>query len=899
MRGALLLACLSLSTALATPVTPVSGGLFLEAEAFDGYLGESGFGTVMDEPLGSGGKVLLGMFREGLLGYRLELPATGAWTVWMRCAAPADVREPWGFDQFDAAALQTAEVPLTNAKLDAPDAYQWRRLGTATLAAGRRLFVLGQGALRPDAFWLTPDPAAEASDALLTTIAAERARPTGQLLPELRHERRITQHPAWLRHALRPAYAHFEWDPENTPASWAKMAREQGANCIVGAGEMPTGTIDGKLWRGSYDLLRDPAFRLPEKLDLSYAWVKEYADACHAEGLPFVVYGGAFRTLDPLLAEHRDWRQQDAAGRVHNGFGSWCSPYREAYIARWVQVAKSSGFDGIMIDMLFTGPTGGDYSPWTVDAFKDRFGVEPPREADPRNLTWQRWIDFQNWVREEMLLDLTEALHAVNPEIAVIINQTEGWIFGRTDNNFLTSRVAHCVDGLLEEMGWEYRHADRGERPWAWPVMAAWQNLYLHCRTRPGGYGQMWHVSLNYPRVHTEAHSYAMLANGTAPGMVVAGNWPIMADVWAHTQACQPWVDDAELVPWMALHYGEDTEDWYAAAGGNERQSTWLKNVFGIFQAAMELHFPVAIVTDDDLADADLLKRYRVLVLPNSACLSDAQANAITAFAEGGGGVVATYETGRYDANGTLRERPALAKLFGAVAGEPVLRDTWLLPLAEVTLPWLQEPDILESGFWRQGFSARAPQAHLYTGPAARQIGAVPLREVAPDAETVRLGGATVPGERFETVVARRVGQGRTVYLPLDQGQAYYVFNQPLGRRLLAQSIAYAAGSPPPLRTDALMAVQTVLYRSGDALLVHLLNDHSSYGRAAPPNPESFTAFRAEVNPVEHVTVTVDGVFSKATWLPDGTDLAVTVADGASTVVVPRVELHGMVVFRP
>jgi len=899
MRTAFLLVALPLSAAVATPVTEVAGGLFFEAEAFDGRLGEPGFGSEMAEPMGSGGTVLLGMFREGLLGYRLDLPAAGDWTVWMRCAAPGNVSEPWGFDHFDAAALEIAEVPLTNTDLAAAGAYQWRRLGTATLEAGKLLFVIGQGALRPDCFWFTPDATAEASDDLLVTMAAERARPKGQRLPELVHERRITQHPSWLKSALRPAYAHFEWDPHNTPSNWAKMAKANGANCIFGAGEMPTGTIDGKLYHGRYESLRDPDFRLPANLDLSYGWVKEYADASHAEGLKFVVYGGAFRTLDPLLVEHRDWRQQDAAGRPHNGFGSWCSPYREAYIDRWIKVAELSGFDGIMIDMLFTGPTGGDYSPWTVQAFKDRFGVEPPREADPRNLTWQRWIDFQNWVREEMLLDLTEALHAVNPEIAVVINQTEGWIFGRTENNFLTSRVAHCVDGLLEEMGWEYRHADRGERPWAWPLMAAWQNLYLHCRTRPGGYGQMWHVSINYPRVHTEALSYAMLANGIAPGMVVAGNWPIMKDVWAHTAGCQPWVDDAELVPYLALHYGEDTEDWYAAAGGDEGQTAWLKNVFGIFQAALELHLPIAIVTDDDLADPEVLKRYRCLVLPNSACLSDAQAQAITTYVQGGGGLLATYESGRYDEQGTLRERPALAELLGATAGEPVLRDTWLLPLPEATLPWLRHPDIQESGTWRQGFSDRAAQGHLYTGPAARLIGAVPVTDLAADAETVRLSGATAQGARFETIVARQVGQGRTVFIPLDLGQAYYVFNQPLGRRMLGQAMEQAAGSTPPLATDALMAVQTVLYRAGDALLIHLVNDNSSFGRAAAPNPEAFSAFRAEVNPVGPSTIVLDGAYRQATWLPDGQPLPTTIVDGRTTITVPEFAIHGLLACEP
>lgn len=874
-------------------------GLVVEAEAFDGRVGEAGFATVVDEPGASGGKVLIGLFRRGWADYGVEVPSKGTWTLWARCAVPGEkVTITLDLDGLNAGATERVTLDRTNAKTDAPGAYQWRRLAAVDLEAGPWRFAVGTGAIRIDVFLLAREASLQPDDRILDRLAEAAAASRGQALPELMHDRRITVHPTWLISALRPCYGHFEWDKDMDADTWCRRAKESGATSVFGCGEMPAGELNGRIKPFSSSLIkRDPSFRFPEGYDLSYGWVKEMTDAAHRHGLKIAIYGGAHRTLDPLIVEHPEWRQQDAAGRPYDGFGSWHSPYRQAYIDRWVRVARLARFDGIMIDMLFTGPMGGDFSPWTVDAFRTRFGVEPPRKPDPMNLTWQRWIDFQSWTRENMLLDLTDALHAVDPEIAVIVNQTRGWIFGRTESNFLTTRAADCCDGLLEEMGWEYRHA--WDRPWAWPLESAWQNLFLHCRTRPG-YGQMWHVStFNYPEAHVRAHSFSMLANGAAPAMVTGGNLPVMSRIWAHTKACEPWVEGAELVPHVAIHFGEDTFDWHAASAGSEVVHAYLKNVFGIFQALLECHVPVEIVTDDDLADAALLARHAALILPNSACLSDRQAAAVAAFVNGGGGVLATFETGTRDENGFRRETPALAGLIGASQAATAAADTWTIPIDGPAHPILDDPKIRNSGAWRQGISEPAATAYLAAGPRDRTVGAaaVVLSDKAAFTLPLRGGGSPPKGAAFHALVARQAGQGRAILFPLDIGHAYYVFNHPVNRRLIVNAAAWCASRVTPIRTDAPMTVQTVVWEKGGARIVHLVNDVSSFGRAAAPNPEAFTAFRDEIIPVHDIRVVVSGAFASATLLPADMPLPIRATADGTEVVVPRLDAHAMVVF--
>ena len=93
------------------------------------------------------------------------------------------------------------------------------------------------------------------------------------------------------------------------------------------------------------------------------------------------------------------------------------------------------------------------------------------------------------------------------------------------------------------------------------------------------------------------------------------------------------------------------------------------------------------------------------------------------------------------------------------------------------------------------------------------------------------------------------------------------------------------------------MTVQTVLWEKGGARIVHLVNDISSFGRAAAPNPEAFTAFRSEIVPIHGVRVAVSGKFASAKLFPEGKPLPVRFVGGASEVTVPRFDAHAMIVF--
>src|SRR6185369_14723959 len=111
----------------------------------------------------------------------------------------------------------------------------------------------------------------------------------------------------------------------------------------------------------------------------------------------------------------------------------------------------------------------------------------------------------------------------------------------------------------------------------------------------------------------------------------------------------------------VALVFSRHTQDNYA---GGDTHGKYFDAVRGFYCALLEAHIPFDVISDKFL-DAARLARYRVLVLPNMACVDDSGTAAIEAFVAAGGAAVATFDTGMRTRDGAARAEPAFAKMFG------------------------------------------------------------------------------------------------------------------------------------------------------------------------------------------------------------------------------------------
>ena len=100
----------------------------------------------------------------------------------------------------------------------------------------------------------------------------------------------------------------------------------------------------------------------------------------------------------------------------------------------------------------------------------------------------------------------------------------------------------------------------------------------------------------------------------------------------------------------------------------------------GMVAALVRNHLPYQTIDAQDLTGD--LSAFSLLILPNVAAMSDAEAAAVRAFVRAGGALIATNETSLYDPSGAPRANFALADVFGT--HRPAGQVNRLLPITQM-----------------------------------------------------------------------------------------------------------------------------------------------------------------------------------------------------------------------
>ena len=97
---------------------------------------------------------------------------------------------------------------------------------------------------------------------------------------------------------------------------------------------------------------------------------------------------------------------------------------------------------------------------------------------------------------------------------------------------------------------------------------------------------------------------------------------------------------------------------------GRSDAGSHANDLVGALRMLDALHVQHDVVADWNLT-AEFLKPYRLVILPNTGCMSDAQVAAVREYVTQGGTVLATAETSLFDENGATRNDFALGDVFG------------------------------------------------------------------------------------------------------------------------------------------------------------------------------------------------------------------------------------------
>ncbi|MFQ5856737.1 MAG: cellulase family glycosylhydrolase [Anaerolineae bacterium] len=508
--------------------------------------------------------------------------------------------------------------------------------------------------------------------------------------------------PDWAFEA-RLAGAAFELDMTDTEIDTKlQQAADEGVTVLVA--DAPTGWsytawTDDAEFNQVLALMRDRVFPRAHAKGLKVVW--------YLTGLELICEGCTQSGRDPA-AEHPQWLQIDRhGGSVQfsgvqdtfwlgpNDVDTWLSPespYRDFYIDRIEDIAGSSA-DGLWIDVIYLLNAIGQfddlwpsYDPYSQAAFQAAYGHTSLPASNWNNLAWRQFV---RW-RIESITDFTDdvfaAARAVDPDLVFF---TENW---GMDSNFVT-QYAQDPLGFISNpdvaTAHELEPVDQDNAGMANATFQQWRDYALMVKFGAASnkgkpawiltYAGAVDDSLREAGVHLAEGANFYEAKG--PEMVddSTGSRPIVFP-WLATNAEMAY--HSTSMADVAVWYSPRTRDFVDGENaGNDKfdyaDTTYIKEYRDRAQDLLKAQTPFDIVTGQwSLAE---LTRYTWLVLPNAACLSDAEAALLRDYAAGGGKLAVTGNTGAMDEWCRPRATNALAGVttypFSAVTSDVLTTD--------------------------------------------------------------------------------------------------------------------------------------------------------------------------------------------------------------------------------
>lgn len=579
-------------------------------------------------------------------------------------------------------------------------------------------------------------------------------------------------------------------------------------------------------------------------------------------------------------AAHPEWLARDEHGEAieHPAFpGIFLTCPFSSYNREFLTDVARELVTDYDIDAVFANRwqgTGMSYSESARRGFRDATGLELPvgafREDDP---SWQAYPQWRRQQLTELVGLWDDAVREIRPHARFLPN--------------LGSFAAHELERDLVQRHYPLFFVDRqarsgDEAPWS--AGRNGKRSRATFRDRPVGLitsvgpesGHRWKDSVN-----AGAETAMWIVDGFAHGAFpwfTKFNAVISDDRWIEPVAdafglharlepaladLTPTAEVALLEPVIDPERGVD-----ARAHGNRD---------GSYQALVEARLPFELVSDRNLT-IDELRRFRVVVLPDVARMSDAHLEALRQFAAEGGSLVATHRTSLEHEDGTPREQFGLADVLGVdlVAAErgPV-RNNYIE---------LSDPSPLHDAY---PTARRIIGGTRLMGVSAREGVAAPFRFI-PDFPDLPMEEVYPREQARDAAVTtwERPDGGRSVYIAFDLAALYWEALLEDHGRLLADAVRWALGSEPEVAIEGPGLLDVALRRGPDALAVSIVN---------LTNPMAMRGQLRETFPVGPLTVEIalpEGFgAAEAELLVSGASAPVSATGDRIRVTVPSINL--------
>ncbi|MGB8479677.1 MAG: alpha-amylase family protein [Acidobacteriaceae bacterium] len=293
------------------------------------------------------------------------------------------------------------------------------------------------------------------------------------------------------------------------------------------------------------------------------------------------------------------------------------------------------------------------YSP---EQRKERFGFEnvdfvnPPlwnRSNPPEKLdiifdpVFQEWIDYRCYTMADALGQMVDLIRPLNPEVAVEINF--GGMVG--DNNPWTRGNDHAKLLKLTQVFWDEQDAPLEYLPDGRLITTI--RTYKMART-------YHNVAFTDAEVGEPGIGESLAFNQT---IGFAGENPLPPAMVKYISFYRKnrdlYLGTKDVAP-VAVFRSHPSITYHNSRAG--------LSAILVEQALIQARVPFQLIFDEQLGDVSPTL-CKVLILPDSECLTDDQLGLIRKFVTAGGGLIATEQAGLYDGWRRLRTKPGLLGL--------------------------------------------------------------------------------------------------------------------------------------------------------------------------------------------------------------------------------------------
>ena len=264
---------------------------------------------------------------------------------------------------------------------------------------------------------------------------------------------------------------------------------------------------------------------------------------------------------------------------------------------------------------------------------------------------------------------------------------------------------------------------------------------------------------------------------------------------------------------------GQSTQLLYPGPATLRSRAYMHETTQGIYDALLRGRFAFDFVHEDRL-EPELLSKYRALLLPNIAMLSDRQCRQIKDYVQSGGSIMASFETSLYDENLNQRADFGLADLLGIHKAADVIGTNGNPYYARIETPDAAPPHPIVGGFtntrWLPGAQNRIPLKPVHN----------PVLTVVPGFVRYppELAYPPVPHTDEPAVVLGESGSSRTAYFPGDIERTYWLTGHGDLLRLLHNTIRWITNDERVVHIEGDGFIEMFCWETAPGYAVHLLN---------------------------------------------------------------------------